>query len=340
MRVWYHRSDEKFVKAAERRPPPPHPLTKFSFRLNAATRGFSDSFNKKDVPIVFKCSPDTLLNLCSKIVDAMPLVNIYEWNIEHICRWLRQLGYRQYQNTFRENLINGRTLLLLDASALSAMNIRDFTHTLDIAYRIRMLFFYEMTTFGRSISLPSEFLFELYKLFRTKTGKKYEDVRRVDLWRRMQIIREKAPNYSHWELLERLLAKEKDRKSYDRFGYAPRHKLYKCSNTVAVEPEKQSKARKLACYCLPPCDCHWKPTDLRVPWRFKFLSYLPAEDDEFVLNCPTCLNPCTCRWNSKKFMTHGVLSCLRKAFPQKYSGTYQPPSAGLSKIRVYRLSAS
>lgn len=242
------------------------------------------------------------------------------------------------QNTFRENLINGRTFLLLDASALSAMNIRDFTHIRDIAHRIRLLFFYEMTKFGRSISLPPEFLFELYKLFRTKTGKKYEDVRRVDLWRRMQIIREKAPNYSHWELLERFLANEKDGKSYDRFGYAPRYRLYKCTKFGTGEPENQNKVRKHTCHCLPPCECHWHATDLRAPWRFKLLSYLPPEDDEFVLNCPTCLNPCTCRWGSKKFMTHRVLTCLQKGFPQKYGGIFKPPSAGTHKMRFYRLS--
>lgn len=105
MRLLYRKSDEMFVKIEVRRPPPPHPLTKFSFRLNAATRGFAGSFNKKDVPIVFKCSPDTLVNLCSKIIDAMPLVSIYEWNIEHICRWLRQLGYRQYQVNVNHTIV-------------------------------------------------------------------------------------------------------------------------------------------------------------------------------------------------------------------------------------------
>uniref|UniRef100_A0A1A9WJ65 SAM domain-containing protein n=1 Tax=Glossina brevipalpis TaxID=37001 RepID=A0A1A9WJ65_9MUSC len=334
----YRKSDEKFVKAKRKPPQPPHPLSKFKFRLNAATRGFMGSFDKKDLPIVFKCSPDTLINLCSKVIDAMPLVNVYEWNIEDICRWLRQLGYRQYQNTFRDNLIHGRTFLLLDASALSAMNIRDFNHIRDIAYHIRSLFFYEMTKFGRSISLPPEYLLELYKLFRTKTGKKYEDVRRVDLWRRMQIIREKAPNYSHWELLENALCKEKITKSYDLFGYAPRRDLYKCAVTKRDEEVKNLPIERRNCHCLSPCECHWREMDTNEPWRFKCLPHLPAKDEEFVQNCPDCINPCTCRWTSKKFMTHHVLSCLQQAFPHKYGGLVDSSSVALSKIRFYRVS--
>uniref|UniRef100_A0A1A9VAF3 Mitochondrial import receptor subunit TOM22 homolog n=1 Tax=Glossina austeni TaxID=7395 RepID=A0A1A9VAF3_GLOAU len=186
-------------------------------------------FDKKDVPIVWKCSPDTLLNLCTHVIDAIPMVSVYEWTIEDICCWLRNLGYRQYQNTFRVNLINGRTLLLLDASALSAINIKDFNHMRDIAGKIRGLFIYEMTKFGHRISLPTEYLLELYKLFRVRNGVKYDRIRPVDFWRHLQIVREKTPYHSHWELLERWLSKEKLPKLSERFENAPRRNLYKCN---------------------------------------------------------------------------------------------------------------
>uniref|UniRef100_A0A1A9WJ73 SAM domain-containing protein n=1 Tax=Glossina brevipalpis TaxID=37001 RepID=A0A1A9WJ73_9MUSC len=173
-----------------------HPLSTYKYRSNCLTSG-KVCFDKKDIPIVFKCSPDTLLNLCAQVVDARPLVSIYEWNIEDICSWLRNLGYRQYQTTFRENFITGRTLLMLDASALSAMNIKDFIHIRDITLKIRDLFFNEMVRFGHSISL-----FDLCKLLRTQREAKYEEVRR-----HLQLIREKTSYYSHWELLERWLSK-------------------------------------------------------------------------------------------------------------------------------------
>uniref|UniRef100_A0A1B0A234 Mitochondrial import receptor subunit TOM22 homolog n=1 Tax=Glossina pallidipes TaxID=7398 RepID=A0A1B0A234_GLOPL len=172
-------------------------------------------------------------------IDGIPMVSVYEWTIEDICRWLRNLGYRQYQNTFRDNLINGRTLLLLDASALSAINIKDFNHLRDIAGKIRGLFIYEMTKFGHRISLPPEYLLELYKLFRVRNGVKYDRVRAVDFWRHLQIVREKTPYHSHWELLERWLSKEKFAKFSERFENAPRRNLYEC-NIKTASPIKMA----------------------------------------------------------------------------------------------------
>lgn len=198
------------------------------------------------------------------------------------------------------------------------MNIKDFQHIKDLTKRIRSLFHFEMTKFARSISLYPEFHGELYKLFRIKTGAKYENVRPSDLWRKMQIIRYKEPNYSHWEILERWLAFDKDPKYPELFGSIPRSNLYKCATNSLTEIGDANKNPK-HCLCLPPCECNWSDLDRRPPWRFKCLPHLP-KDSEFVANCHGCVPPCTCRWSSKKYLIRGVLSGLQRKFPQKYGG--------------------
>ncbi|KAI9581223.1 hypothetical protein GQX74_013810 [Glossina fuscipes] len=314
MRLILKAADEKFVKLEEK-PKFIHPLSNCKYRVNWSTSG-KVYFDKKDVPIILKCSPDTLLNLCTYVVDAIPMVSVYEWTIEDICRWLRNLGYRQYQNTFRDNLINGRTLLLLDASALSAINIKDFDHIRDIAGKIRGLFIYEMTKFGRRISLPPEYLLELYKLFRVRTGVKYDRVRPVDFWRHLQIVREKTPYHSHWELLERWLSREKLPKFGERFENAPRRNLYKC-NVKTPSPIKMRTSVRDRSYAENVNEC-----EFRLPSRLQCLPHLSRTDQEIVLDCKDCLPPCTCRWSYKKYYTNTVLTCLQKNFPHKYGLTY------------------
>jgi len=165
-------------------------------------------------------------------VDKLPIPSIFEWDDMDIRRWINGYGFPQYmvgniqeiffmkliyihyifQNTFRVNMITGRMLLLLDASALSAMNIKDFDHIRHITYAIRMLFHFELTKFSSSISLPDEKPNELYLLFHTQTGVNYDEVRRSDLYRRMQILRERARNLDHWDLLYMWLRREQERK--------------------------------------------------------------------------------------------------------------------------------
>lgn len=217
------------------------------------------------------------------------------------------------------NLINGHTLLLLDASALSAMNIKDFNHIKHIAYGIRSLFYFEMTKFGRSITLAPDFHYELYKLFRVKTGLKYELTRRSDLWRRMQLIREKVPNYTHWELLERWLAMVKDPKYVERIGCIHRYNIYKCHTKPAQSSSGTDSESRMACLCMPPCECNWTEADLRPPWRLKCLQREGDPDPEPIKPCNKCVPPCTCRWTSKQFMCKAMLKCLQNTYPTKYS---------------------
>ncbi|TMW52329.1 hypothetical protein DOY81_002586 [Sarcophaga bullata] len=339
MRYLYGQADEKYIKNQLTTNAKEIPLSSFKFSLNPVVKGKTSAkeFDRQDIPIVFKCSPDKLVNLCASVIDAWPLPEVYKWTIEDICRWLRGLGFKQYQNTFRENLINGRTFLLLDASALSAMNIKDFEHIKRLTYGIRSLFYFEMTKFGRSLTLYPEFLPELYKLFRVKTGYIYESVRRSDLWRKMQLIRQKEPNYTHWEILERWLAFEKEPPVKELIGGAPRSKLYRC-RSIPTEPAPIAKP-PYCCACVPPCQCYWRDDDCRPPWRFDCLPHL-LPDNEFCEHCIYCLPPCTCRWSSKKYLTRGILKCLRTSFPQKYGGInmikrYERISAAGYRLSLY-----
>ncbi|KAM7352191.1 uncharacterized protein ACRADG_004824 [Cochliomyia hominivorax] len=334
MRYLYGESDEKYIKSQTYILKDRSLLSTYKFRLNSVIQGKTDKkeFDKTDVPIVFKCTPDTLLNLCAKVVDELPLPRVYKWSIEDVCKWLRSCGFKQYQNTFRQNLITGHNLLLVDASALAAMNIKDFDHIKILTQGIRKLFYFEMTKFGRSLSFYPEFHNELYKLFRVKTGKKYENTRRLELWRKMQLLRRKEPNYSHWEILERWLAFEKDPEFQELFGAVRRSNLYSCkTKSPAIRVESKRSQR---CVCVPPCECYWCDKDRRSPWRFRCLPHL-SPDAEFVENCQSCVPPCTCRWSSKKYLTRGVLTCVQQAFPQKYGGIRHRK---FEKFPSYRLS--
>lgn len=94
MRYLYGLSDEKFVKEEfKEKATILHP---YNFRVHRFLKG-RDYFDKNDIPIVFKVSPDTLLNLCARIVDAIPLPPVYTWTNVDVCVWLRKYGYPQYR---------------------------------------------------------------------------------------------------------------------------------------------------------------------------------------------------------------------------------------------------
>ncbi|XP_036324981.1 uncharacterized protein LOC118738163 [Rhagoletis pomonella] len=279
------------------------PLRRYKFNLHSSLLQKED-FDKNALPIVFKVTPDTLLNLCIKIVDGLPLPSVYKWTNMEVCKWIRKYGYPQYMNTFRVNLITGQKLLLLDAQSLSAMNIKNFSDMKHIAYGIRQLFFYEMTKYARSISLPPEYYYELYKLFMVKSGPKYEVVRRSDLWRRMQLLREKSAINSHWDLLERWLARMLGQS--ELFGGVHRYRLYKCKPQPPPQPHKM--AFPTPCRCMPPCSCYWTERHLAAPAVFKIL-----QTDRKPSKCDLI----ECRRGLYKFDMR--LTCLKTNFPGKYA---------------------
>lgn len=213
-------------------------------------------------------------------------------------------------------MINGRTLLLVDAAALSAMNIKNFDDIKHIAYGIRGLFFFELTKFGRSISLAPHYHYELYKLYRVKTGLKYDQVRRTDLWRKMQLMRDNSSKYlSHWEILEKWLSLKPDPIFHELFGGFHRFNLYRCRRQQETPPVLPPPKPPKPCSCVPPCTCYWTEEDMRPPWTLKVLELdTPTEFKE----CTECIPPCECHWKSNWYNHTTVLTCLLTTFPQKY----------------------
>lgn len=220
------------------------------------------------------------------------------------------------------NKIWGRKLLLVDAAALSAMNIKNFEHIKHITYGIRMLFHFELTKISRKVSLPDERPNELYLLWHTQTGINYDDVRRSDLYRRMQLIRERSPELEHWDLLTLWLARERQRKFTE---------LQPSCRLPATKPPAVKWAKTLdtvddamCLYCMPPCECFWNANDVRLPWILSVLSRTMAKTPRCNWlssenNCVQCIPPCECFWPSRYYLTNTVISCLQRGFPDKFS---------------------
>ncbi|XP_011189332.1 uncharacterized protein LOC105216505 [Zeugodacus cucurbitae] len=332
MRVLYGASDEKFVHSRESLTdeiPIHSKVESYHFGDIPFLRTQGPTFDKNSLPIVFRVSPDTLLNLASNIVDKLPLPSVYEWTIEDVCRWIRQYGYRHYQNTFRVNFITGRKLLLVDAKALTSMNIRNFDDIKHIAYGIRQLFLFEMTKFMRSISLPPQHYYELYKLFRVNTGRTYDMTTRTDLWRSMQLIRKRKPYLSHWETLERWLAHPHESDNVELIGDAPRYRLYQCKAAKRTTKHSISKKGSIICKCVPPCVCFHKENFLKTPTVFTLLKSTRSPDTNYVCHKKYCgdhMPPCTCHWKSANFKFEQILTCLRKELPLRYGADNKRPT--------------
>ncbi|CAD6996711.1 uncharacterized protein LOC101453834 [Ceratitis capitata] len=325
MRLLYGESDEKFVspKASELIDAVKEHtnIDEYNYKENPFVRVSKGSdIDKNSLPIVFKVSPDTLLNMAALVADRIPLPSVYDWSIEDVCRWIRKFGYRQYQNTFRVNLITGRKLLLVDATALTSMNIKNFEDIKRISYGIRQLFYFEMTKFMHSISLPPQYYNELYKLFRTKSGYTFDITKRSELWRRMQLIRKSKPYLSHWDTLERWLMRARETEP-ELFGGVPHYRLYRCN--VALKPTAQMQAKQAvnACTCMPPCFCYHTERHFKPPTVFSLLKATRTPDQAYTCPKERCSNgvpPCTCHWKSSHYKFNQTLSCLRKELPHRY----------------------
>uniref|UniRef100_W8BBF8 Sterile alpha motif domain-containing protein 15 n=1 Tax=Ceratitis capitata TaxID=7213 RepID=W8BBF8_CERCA len=309
----YSLADEKFLKPT--RKPFQNQLETFSYRTNIHHANVQ-RIRRYDMPIEFKASPDTLLTLAARVVDRFPLPKVYEWTTFECCKWMREYGYPQYQNTLRVNLITGRRLLLLDAQSLSAINIKDFNHIKHIAHGIRQLFYFEMTKFARSIALPPQYHLELYKLFRVKTGPRYDATRPTDLWRQLQLLREVTKPARHWDLLEHWLMLRPD--SVEMIGGAPRRKLYRCK---VAEQSNTAEPPERVCECQHYCNCKFTPAYYKEPSVLSVLKpFRTKKLHTRAVGCSmTCLPPCTCNWPSRYYQFNEVLNYLTQNLPVKYS---------------------
>lgn len=59
--------------------------------------------------------------------DGVPL--ILRWSIKEVGEWIKNdLGFPQYEDCFVSNYINGRKLILIDASSLQKLGVQHFEH--------------------------------------------------------------------------------------------------------------------------------------------------------------------------------------------------------------------
>lgn len=83
-------------------------------------------FKYRRLPRITTKSPASLKWLSEKVLNGSELPEAYKWTTGDVLNWLACIGLPQYKSTFQANWINGRTLLLLNASRLCAMNVKVF----------------------------------------------------------------------------------------------------------------------------------------------------------------------------------------------------------------------
>lgn len=274
-------------------------------------------------PRRFWTTPDKLYIICEHMVNSRLLPKVFCWTNIDVILWIDRLGFPQYRLTFYENMINGRTLLLVDATALCAMNISDFKHIQIITKAIRDLYDVEEIYFNRSISLPQNCPETQYKLYHVCTGPKFELMMRTELWRKSQICRNKPAYIDHWKKLTKWLKHIPFFQS-ERLGMIPRSQLYYVkpappSVEVVIEPPLP-----IPCDCIPPCECGWTERNYRLPWKLSCLEkrglieiknltdndiILVDEGKEFI-EC-NCIPPCECLWTPNEKNKPTVLAILR-----------------------------
>ncbi|SPP86093.1 uncharacterized protein LOC117587724 [Drosophila guanche] len=201
----------------------------FSFRYPSYM--FPDvEYNKDDIPLPFKATPDSLFNLCAAVVDAQGRTEVFKWSILDVADWLRDFGYPEYEQTFKENHIDGHKLLSLDAISLVALNIRNFEHIRHLGRGIRALYRKELQT-----ATETKQHSEVYKTFKARTGRSYEGLRETELLGRMHMIRSVFRDVNDWDMMELHMARAPIRRYREVLANSRRYNLYGPS-TARREP--------------------------------------------------------------------------------------------------------
>ncbi|KAL5971946.1 Sterile alpha motif domain-containing protein 15 [Taenia solium] len=74
---------------------------------------------------------------CWTMLEEIP--EAYYWSEEKVADWIESLGYPHYRECFTQNHIDGRRLILVDASTLPKMGIQKFKDIKIITSSIRKL---------------------------------------------------------------------------------------------------------------------------------------------------------------------------------------------------------
>lgn len=93
------------------------------------------------------------------------------WSVDQVADWIEELGFPNYKECFKQNVIDGRKLILIEASAFPNIGITDFEHIKMIAKSIRDLLEIEEPDWTRSISLPPRSTLGMYLETKASNGK-------------------------------------------------------------------------------------------------------------------------------------------------------------------------
>lgn len=166
-------------------------------------------------------------------------------------------------------MINGKSLLRLDISALCKMNIKLFNDAIEISNAIRMLFNIEKLLFSRSISLPERYPTTHYKLQKIQTGSKYELLKPTELYCDMKILKMKEIDFNHWEKLSEWL---KHNPHQQKFRFGRQQKLKIVDLTADIVPKKifGNDVEKSQNF-MSSCEKNWTDDMLKLPWKLTCL---------------------------------------------------------------------
>ncbi|KAF7418751.1 hypothetical protein HZH68_001404 [Vespula germanica] len=148
-------------------------------------------------------SPLPLYTFTGNIVDNFPLPPCWYWNTNDVINWLQNtICLPQYTECFVKNFIDGKRLLLIDASRCIKIGIQNFQHIKLIMDGIRKLYNVEQEEYNRSISLPPRYPWTHYLLYKIPGGPIREKTKCTELLKKMGILHfENCCPIDHWKML-------------------------------------------------------------------------------------------------------------------------------------------
>lgn len=184
------------------------------------------------------------------------------WTFQDVQKWIGSIGYPQYKNTFEKNFIDGRKLILVDASALTKMNITDFDDIKVITENIQKL--YGLNKHCESIRCLEAFTF--YNLFKTRTRVSYESAYFCEFLKELKF----TVNFNHLERLH-LFLQHVLNFQHTRVGNIERKNLYGVKEQLLRFKDILGDRNKCICD-MPPCGCKWSVNEILTNLKIKILN--------------------------------------------------------------------
>lgn len=94
------------------------------------------------------------------------------WSTDDVAKWIKDIGFPQYEQCFRDNFINGRKLINIDGSTLPKLGIQDYAHIKKISADIKEnILEIESDHWDRSITLEEREEKALFYEYKSKSGR-------------------------------------------------------------------------------------------------------------------------------------------------------------------------